>query len=496
MPVIGEKISAQQKFLLARARAYDNNPRELIQVFSNILNDDDIQADRDQIHPEWLNIFEANKGVFEQIGSVNFYKKIGNFFEQLLPFDNSIRDLNPVAMKISFLLGAGVCKPEPSNIPTVKELLPQLLERARRLDRDDVTKLADFCERRKIDNIEDLLTAAQLATFCSRNPTVLRLLNYLLYRGDTDEPFDVPRFDSVRLKRFREPAADLSSVAFLQDTLQVLFGLLSSTMLPAKPNHAHEAIAKYAKEHLGSSIVTTNYDCCMDLALGEIGKDFLYQIDFANLENHQSVDLNCSKLIKLHGSLNWFYCETCQEVQLIDIRQIVKDFLEDKGLYPVIGICKDCGGQRRGLLVPPLAMKFDVAPPLTPLLSHAKAAFDKADLIVVVGFSFAEADIYISRMLSKAMQMANNQKLLIVDPEHRVVDRIRRRFKASIPNFDSTRIIRLSGDCADKLPKFLAGDFYSKRDETDHKKILNDGDRQVKQRIRKAKVIENINQTS
>jgi NAD-dependent SIR2 family protein deacetylase len=376
-------------------------------------------------------------------------------------------------------LGAGASKPEPSNIPTVKELLPELLERGRRLDRDDVTKLADFCERRKINNIEDLLTAAQVATFCSRNPSILQLVNYLLYGADS-RPYE-PEFvmgttslGEVVRRRPRELAADLSSVAFLQDTLQVLFGLLSSTMLPAKPNPAHEAIASYARDHGGSTIVTTNYDCCMDLALGEVIKDFDYRLEFANLrtENTGQNDTDellpipiLTELIKLHGSLNWFYCETCQKVQLFDIRHMVDNFLQDIAPYPVIGICRSCGGQSRGLLVPPLAMKFDLAPPLTPLSAKADEAFGAADAIIVVGFSFADADLYISRMLSKSMQTKSDQKLFIVDPEEQVVSRVRRKFKASIPNFDVSRIIRMTGDCADILPKFLGGQLLTAKPE-------------------------------
>src|SRR3989338_473744 len=97
-------------------------------------------------------------------------------------------------------------------------------------------------------------------TFCAL------INNYLLYRGDSEEFSQRPDFESGRARRPRERTADLSSVAFLQDTLQVLFGLLASTMLPAKPNPAHLAIRDYAKEHPNCSIVTTNYDCCMDLA--------------------------------------------------------------------------------------------------------------------------------------------------------------------------------------------------------------------------------------
>ena len=239
----------------------------------SIALNDDIIENREQIHPDWQQLFEQKKDFLRSTFGPREFEKINSFFAGLRPFDELATTLDPRSLSLSFLLGAGASKPEPSNIPTVKELLPELLERGRRLDRDDVTKLADFCERRKINNIEDLLTAAQVATFCSRNPNILQLVNYLLYGADS-RPYEAESFvgtttlGEVVRRRPRELAADLSSVAFLQDTLQVLFGLLSSTMLPAKPNAAHEAIASYAKHHDGSTIVTTNYELLHGPRLG------------------------------------------------------------------------------------------------------------------------------------------------------------------------------------------------------------------------------------
>jgi len=221
---------------------------------------------------------------------------------------------------------------------------------------------------------------------------------------------------------------DVSSVAFLQDTLQILFGLLSSRMLPAEPNEGHKAIANYLADHTDARIVTTNYDCCVDRALTAQGVPYTYCIDFKNPMPTSPGEANPIALVKLHGSLNWFYCETCQEVHWIDIEATVNDFVQDRASYPVIGVCKDCGGQRRGLLVPPLAMKFDVAPPLNPLIDRAAAAFADIDVIVVVGFSFADADLYISRMVSKAMQAHEKTKVLMLDPDRSVVAKVRRKF--------------------------------------------------------------------
>jgi len=141
---------------------------------------------------------------------------------------------------------------------------------------------------------------------------------------------------------------------------------------------------------------------------------------------------------------------------------MVKNFTADKFPYPVISICKTCGGQRRALVVPPLAIKFDIAPPLTPAAVHASDAFENSELVVVVGFSFAEADLYISRMLSKSMQASSKQGIIIIDPDPRVAQTVRRKFKASIPGFDPTRIMRLQEDCTEAVPKLLRGELAAK----------------------------------
>lgn len=462
---IGTKISQSQNRSLRQAK--DCSPSDLIQILYQISRDDDILEDREELHPDWAEIFRSrfDPRALDRYAPRSVIEQVTKFFELIPRSHGDLSAFDVAKLRTTFLLGAGASKPAPSSIPTVKELLPQLFERGRRLDRDDVTKLADYCNNREITNIEDLLTAAQLATFSSRNPAILGLLNYLLYGGEPDGPSAESRQvfypESVRMVRRREaPAANVASVAFLQDTLQVLFGLLANTMLPAKPNKAHESIAAFVKEHPSSAIVTTNYDCCMDIALEDVKLPVTYCLEFAKHAKEETSDgAERARLIKLHGSLNWYYCETCQKVQSVEVRGTIQSYLEDRAPYSVIGICRDCGGQRRGLLVPPLAMKFDMAPPLTPLLTEAERAFGTSSAIVVVGFSFAEADVYISRMLSKAMQNKPDQKIVIIDPSSEVALRVRRKFKASIPSFDENRVVWLGEDCSEALPKLLTGGY-------------------------------------
>lgn len=53
--------------------------------------------------------------------------------------------------------------------------------------------------------------------------------------------------------------------------------------------------------------------------------------------------------------------------------------------------------------------------------------------------------------------------MVIFDPDQGVVEKARRKFSVRIPNFDESRILSVLGDCAETLPKFLAGDFLKKK---------------------------------
>ena len=467
-----QNISEAQRRLLVRTRTQRRRPiLEVADLLHYVVTDGDIVSGRENLHPDWISLFDLYRGELEAAEDSldpEIVQTVLRTFAALRPFDSIVGTINPVDENVIFLLGAGASKPSPSDIPTVVELLPELLNRARRLDREQVTNLADFCDTRGIDNIEDLLTAVQISAFCSRNPRILSLVEFQLFGEEAVNRARRPRLS-------RPIRADVSSIAYMQDTLQVLFGLLSNLMLPAKPNSGHQAIVEYLTNRPSTPIVTTNYDCCIDLALINNDVPFSYVMDFANPDVLTNSSDPVCPLIKLHGSLNWFYCETCQEVRLIDISQTVGDYTNQRGEYPIISVCNACGGQRRGLLVPPHAMKFDVAPPLQPLIASAASYFENATLIVVVGFSFADADLYISRMLIKAMQASTKTKMVIIDPESAVTDKIRRKFEAQIPDFAAdSRIVRLQGDCSEILPQFLGGRLFDASTNGDVEQPLGD----------------------
>lgn len=437
-------ISASQRQALDRVRRQPG-VEHVVRRLWGVLQDLD---PGERLAPDWAEIWAEYRPRLVDRGEVPLHiiEEIDAAITQIEFIDPEIRKIKITPQRPPvFLLGAGASAPEPSSIPTVANLLPELWRRARKIGRDDLDRLADWCEAHAIRNIEDLLTAAYIANYAAKNSSVIGLLDYFLFGRDVD---DDPRRPSGR----RRPGSDVnaSSIALFQDTLQTLFGLLASAMIPAQPNAAHSAVAKFLSAHGNTRVVTTNYDGCMDEALLSEGRA-VDGTSAATEEGTGNVDL-----IKMHGSINWSYCDSCQAVHEFSLRKIREEFEEDTASYAVIGVCKNCGGQRRPLLVPPLSFKFLMFPNLVSLWNAARRAIDSSGVIIAVGYSFAEADTYITKMISRSLATNRTQRLIICDTDNRVAMNVRKRFCNQIEGLDPTRILTVLGSCEETVPQILS----------------------------------------
>lgn len=423
------------------------DPTHVIRLLDHLLDSGDAQA----LDPAWREIWEnLDIGQREhRFFPSNLIKRIQEAISNIGGVDPEIESI-PLAQEdhVCLLLGAGASAPEPSSIPTVATMLPELWRRARKIGREDLDRLAEWCERREIRNIEDLLTAAYISNFAAKHSNVTGLLDYFLFTshsatGDEIDPYG-------RRRSRGSVSVDVSSIALLQDTLQVLFGLLTGTMLPAKPNPGHDAIVDFVKQHPNSSIVTTNYDGCIDEALVSGRVPTNTYVDESVEPQGDSVDL-----VKIHGSINWTYCDSCHEVKEFDLTGLKKSYRNDSHSYAVIGICKNCGGQRRPLLIPPIGFKFIMFPNLIRLWNKAREVIESAKYIVVAGYSFSEADTYINKIIARSMNINSEQRLIVADTNYQLVPSLRQRYSAHIDEFDTNRILQAVGSADESLPEVL-----------------------------------------
>lgn len=195
------------------------------------------------------------------------------------------------------------------------------------------------------------------------------------------------------------------------------------------------------------SIITMNYDTLLDESF-----DFLYPskalidycINFMNYEEYDKINSfnwwvnprepvkiwdskipTPIKVIKIHGSLNWKYCNCCNQVLLtpwdtnIDIKA--------QGFKRRIGAscenpeeivfdlkCPNDETPFDTFIVPPSHIKDLNHPAISKLFDEAAIEIRKAKKITFVGYSFPEADVHIKALFKK--NMLDGTGVEVVDP--------------------------------------------------------------------------------
>ncbi len=152
--------------------------------------------------------------------------------------------------------------------------------------------------------------------------------------------------------------------------------------------------------------VSTNYDILIDNALTEMrahGIDLDYGVEFRNFDEggwgRPALDSRV-QLFKPHGSLNWLFCPTCNELEITP---------EEKGVVTRLLIsnfaraaCPHCQSVYSPLIVPPTFYKDMNNVFLSQVWNRTDVALRKVSHIVFCGYSFPDADIHIKYLLKRA----------------------------------------------------------------------------------------------
>lgn len=195
------------------------------------------------------------------------------------------------------------------------------------------------------------------------------------------------------------------------------------------------------------SVVTMNYDTLLDESF-----DFLYPdkayidycIELMNYHHYSDIsafdwwdnprkpvaiwdggDPKPIKLIKVHGSLNWKYCNCCNQVLLtawdtkIDLGSMrFKGYIhascENPETVEFDLTCPLDGNRFDTFIVPPSHIKDLSHPAINKLLDETAIEIRKTKKIVFIGYSFPEADVHIKALFKKNMR--DGTEIHVVDP--------------------------------------------------------------------------------
>ena len=129
-------------------------------------------------------------------------------------------------------------------------------------------------------------------------------------------------------------------------------------------------------------------------------------------------------LLKPHGSLNWMYCPTCNNMELTPkVKGAIKAI--DK-----LKKCKKCKTNMEPVIIPPTFYKDMSNPFIQQIYLKADEVLRNAERIFICGYSFPDADMHIKYLLKRAeIFKGKTPNLYVVNEDNFNMDKIRRFFK-------------------------------------------------------------------
>lgn len=166
--------------------------------------------------------------------------------------------------------------------------------------------------------------------------------------------------------------------------------------------------------------ISTNYDILIDnalLALDEArpGRLIDYGVDFTNFDEGTRWEDRWERpgakavgLYKLHGSLNWLYCPTCNTLTLTPGVKGVIRLITDVSATT----CRFCKSPMTPIIVPPTFYKDMSRVFLSVVWNKAETALRSVGHIIFCGYSFPDADIHIKYLIKRLQTNRANPRSL------------------------------------------------------------------------------------
>lgn len=165
--------------------------------------------------------------------------------------------------------------------------------------------------------------------------------------------------------------------------------------------------------------LTTNYDILVDNALLSLYPDMLldYSIYFENFNrigDWEKPGENSVRLFKLHGSLNWLYCPTCNHLKLTPREKGIIKLISD----PSGALCESCETIYSPVIVPPSFFKDFTNVFLSSVWNKAENYLHEVEHIIFCGYSFPDADMHIKYLLKRIQKNRNSNIAFTVINNH------------------------------------------------------------------------------
>jgi hypothetical protein len=246
------------------------------------------------------------------------------------------------------------------------------------------------------------------------------------------------------------PDWDRLKLSELRQAIEIgMFDLLEAVLKRAPTNNHYRLLDKIYSNHALPCVVSTNYDLIIDAALmwfseGRTPDGSLpeYHIGFRTPFYEMSKGKRFGTLLKLHGSLNWLHCRTCQRMEIGPsvsrlYVKVLQRLLADvaQSYTPAGEKCPSCGTGLRQLMIAPTHFKDYRNPHLAQVWYEAERVLREADKVIFVGYSLPDDDVEVVYLLKRSLAHLTPDKITVVefdrdDPQRKLCDHaVGRRYR-------------------------------------------------------------------
>jgi hypothetical protein len=303
----------------------------------------------------------------------------------------------------ALIFGAGATKA--CGGPLTKEILPRAFELQNFINREEFMPIMDAFLRENF-HLPDM--GVRTGESYPPLPLLIGLIDIAIYRKHSLGP----DWDADKLVRVRQ-ALDYA-----------IFAVIENDLLSLAANYYNKLIERlFSLTQTPPTIVSLNYDIIADNTLMALSEQYGavgfpdYGCDIAT-EIYQKQN-KFGKLYKLHGSLNWLYCPSCQRldigttesgrrtIKMLDQLYQEEQTLEGGDLYHRYTChgspCRDCGTYVAPVMISPTHLKDYRNPHISQVWYQADRALRKASRVVIAGYSMPWDDVDVIYLFKRSL---------------------------------------------------------------------------------------------
>lgn len=321
------------------------------------------------------------------------------------------------------ILGAGATKA--CGGPLTDDILPAALN----------GKIADDDRNRPVQDREQLLNLTRTfleecfnvpvknAIISKKDCPSLTMVLSMLHRS-IEMGLPIGGWDGDRLVKAKR-AIEYSIFAVIEAAL---------TEIPFKQEFHQTLLEPLYQKGITPVVISLNYDVIVDNAMFRLSDNYkqMRPPDYGvNFSTQRFLDFcrngTFGSLLKIHGSLNWMYCEKCKRLDLYISKGMrtskalaeLYDFVPSNDAYSCRGTtCRNqpnCDGFVSPILITPTYVKDYKNRHIKRVWKNAEKAMKIADRAIIIGYSLPTDDVEIALLFKRGLDHLPPERITVVE---------------------------------------------------------------------------------